>query len=284
MTNKVVYINGEYLPSEKASVSIHDLGFLRGYGVFDVMPLVHAIPFLHEDHWKRLEKSAWELGLHIPVSREDHSQIIQELLRQSEGGAHGSIRTILTGGVSMNGFLPENKETFCVLLEKAHQFPVSVYEKGVHIETLEYKRDFPLAKTTNYITPIQYKRRNEHKKDIFEILYVWEDKVLEASTSNICIIKDGALFTPYDDVLGGITRLMTLRLAREENMEVYGQDVSKEELFSADEVFLTASNKGIVPVVAVDGKTIGGGTPGPLTQKLLGKYQDFMKNYTGEEE
>lgn len=279
MTCNQVYVNGEYFSLDEAQISVRDLGFLRGYGVFDVMPIVNGKAFLHKKHWERLEKSAWDLRLHIPIAREDHRIIIEKLTTDCGKESGLVVRTILTGGFSANGFLPENKETFCVLVEDAHPLPVQVYEKGVHVETVEYRRAFPSIKTTDYITPIRYRKKHPEKKEILEIIYVWAGRVLEASTSNVVIVKGKNLYAPYDDVLEGITRLFVLRLAHQMGMEVIMQDMATAELMEADEVFLTASNKGVVPVVVVDGSPIGNGEPGNITKQLMEAYNDALRKY-----
>jgi branched-chain amino acid aminotransferase len=283
-TFSTLYINGGYVSKEEPQIYVNDIGFLRGYSVFDVMPVFNGVPFLHKEHWERLEKSAWELGLHLPLGREDHTHVIQMLLKENNATTLREVivRTLLSGGVSDSSFHLEKKETFCVMLEAFHQFPMNVYEKGVRVVTLEYERSFPKAKTTNYITPIRFYATHKNAEKIFEIVYVSQGEVLEASTSNITFVKNGALYSPYDGVLEGITRLLILRLARKLGLSIYGQDVSIEEMYEADEVFLTASNKGVVPVVQIDENVIADGSPGEVTQKLMSEYETYRRSYGTE--
>jgi branched-subunit amino acid aminotransferase/4-amino-4-deoxychorismate lyase len=143
---------------------------------------------------------------------------------------------------------------------------------------MEHMRAFPTAKTTNYVFPISH-RKVKDAAGVLEILYTCGGDVLEASTSNVFIVKDGAIRTPKDDVLIGITRNLVLRLAGELGIGTSEGAITSEEFFSADEAFLTASNKRVVPVVRADGNPIGGGSAGPVTNRLHGAISGFMEAY-----
>jgi len=274
----ISYLNGTFVDDGKAKVSVRDLGILRGYGVFDVLPISLGKPFLHGKHWNRLEKSAWELGLHLPVSCEDHRQIICELLEKNDTKNDSvAVRTVLTGGASEGGSLPENQESFFVVLEPGLRIPLSVHEDGASVETIEFRRELPSVKSTGYMFPVRLRVRKQLRNpEAFEIVYMWKGNVLEASTSNIGMVKDGAVFSPHDGVLGGVTMMAAMQLAREAGIPVHGQDISTEEFLGADEVFLTASNKGIVPVTEIDGKPVGSGKPGEITKHLREGYEQLV--------
>jgi branched-chain amino acid aminotransferase len=283
MNEKTVYHNGVFVSPSEANVNVGDIGISRGYGVCDVLPITNGKAFLHNEHWDRLEKSAWELGLHLPVSREDHREIIQTLLEAMDKRVETVIRSVLTGGVSEDHFLPEHQESFIVSAERRMRFPIVIYEEGVAVETVEFRRILPKAKTTGYLFPVHWfqkcaKERSE-KKPPFELVYVWDGRMLEASTSNVCIVKDGAIHIPKEDVLDGITALAAMRLATKGNIPVHERNVSLEEFLNADEVFLTASNKGVVPVVSIDGKPVGSGRPGFITKQLMRELREWQYSY-----
>ncbi|NCU42200.1 MAG: hypothetical protein EOM19_05810, partial [Candidatus Moranbacteria bacterium] len=266
MNTDFAFVNGNIVSLDKAYLHIRDTGFLRGYGVFDVLPIFRGEPFFYDEHWGRLEKSADTLGLKIPLSKEKHYAIIKDLLQKNGNIQKGfSVRSLLTGGYSEGGFFPSEKESFCILLEKVPKLEEIVYTKGVQTETLEYKRDFASAKTTNYIKALHFRRKYPEKKNIFEIIYTYNGQMLEASTSNIFVVKNSILFTPKDDVFCGTTRSIVIQLAKENNFEIQEATISVQEMFDADEVFLTASNKALVPIITIDKKQIGGGTPGRVT-------------------
>lgn len=270
------YFNGAIIPVTEMQISPLDLGVLRGYGVFDVMRTEHGKPFLLDRHWARFENSAKMLGLTIPVSKQEYESILQELLEKN-GYAQANIRTVLTGGPSEDSFLPDGKETFFILITPFHGLDASCYTEGVKLMTLDFNRQLPEAKITQYVSAIKFaqKRKNENA---LEILYVQNGKVLEASTSNFCIIKDGVLITPRENILLGITREVTLSLAKELGMKVEEREVSLEEVLQADEAFITATNKYIVPVVAIDNHQIYDGKIGSYTQRLIQSMKEFIKN------
>lgn len=271
------YLNGSIVPTGEATLSVRDLGFLRGYGVFDVLPVVNGKPFLFKDHWKRLENSAAELGLGVPVSGDEAEGVMNDLIARHDY-PYMIVRTVLSGGPSEGGFLPEGKETLCIMVEETKPMTEALYEHGAKVITREYQRELPGSKTTNYIFPISL-RKEKTDADAVEILYVKDDRILEASTSNFFLVKDGVIVTSARDVLGGITRKLVIRLAGELGIPAEERDITVAELAECDEAFLTASNKQVLPVVRVDDAAIGDGAVGPISKKLLAALRAFMAKY-----
>lgn len=273
----ICYLNGNILPMEEATLSVRDLGFLRGYGVFDVLPVVNGKPFLFEDHWNRLERSASVLGLRVPVGATEARTIMLDLIAR-HGYAYMIVRTVLSGGPSGGGFLPEGKETLSIMIEETKPMAQMLYEHGAKVITREHERAFPESKTTNYIFPISL-RKEKADADAVEILYMKDGRILEASTSNFFLVKDGVIVTPKESVLGGITRKLVIRLASELGIPVEERDIAVAELDTCDETFLTASNKQVLPVVSVDGSAIGDGLVGLISKKLRVALRAFMAEY-----
>lgn len=263
---------------DKVKISPYDIGMLRGYGVFDVMCTQNGQVFLLDEHWKRFQNSAKELGLKIPIVKEEYKKTLEKLLRLNKF-KKSNIRTVLTGGMSANAFAYHpGRETFLILIEKFKALPEEVFEQGAKVMTLEYDRDFPRAKVTNYVVAIR-KQEEKIRKKALEIIYIRNGKVLEASTSNFFIVKNKKLITTKDGILIGITRNLAIRLARQKGLKVEERVISEKELFSADEVFLTATNKDIVPIVKVDNKQIGDGEVGKIARQIMEAFQEFAKNY-----
>lgn len=275
--SQIIFLNGRYLPLKKAGISPYDLGFLRGYGVFDFMVTANSKPFMPDDHWKRLKLSAEELGLTIPINRKKYDQIVKKLIGLHEYKRH-VVRTVLTGGISPDGITPTGKETFLILIEKAISLPEEIYKKGAKVITVEYLRDCPRAKINNYVVAIK-NLKNRLKKNALEILYTNKGKILEAATSNIFMVKEGKIVTPKDKILLGITRKVVIKIARKKGYRVAERDISLKEFLKADEAFLTASNKFVVPIVKVDDRKIGDGKVGKHAQILMEKFGKFIKSY-----
>lgn len=273
----VCFLNGTIMPIGDVVISPRDLGFLRGYAVFDVMPVVNGKPFLFEEHWRRLERSASDLGLRIRLAPDKAKEVMDHLVRRHDYESM-SIRTVVSGGPSESGIVPEGKETICIQVEEMLPLPRKVYEEGGKIITLEFKRDLPSSKTTAYIMPIR-ERNRKIKEGAVEILYVKDGEVLEASTSNFFVVKDRKIHTAKDGVLSGITRGLVIRLANVAGYEVREGTITEEELGNCDEAFITASNKKVLPIVQVDGHVIGDGVPGPVTRKLIAAYDAFSASY-----
>ena len=274
----VCYLNGTIMPLTDAVISPRDLGFLRGYAVFDVMPVVNGKPFLFEEHWDRLERSASDLGIRIRLAPDKAREVIDHLIRRHEAYESMIVRTVVSGGPSESGIVPEDQETLCIQIEEMLPLPRQVYEEGGKIITLEFRRDLPSSKTTAYIMPIRERNRKVSEGAV-EILYVKDEEVLEASTSNFFVIKDRKIHTAKDGVLSGITRGLVIRLANVAGFPVREGVIKCDELEDCDEAFITASNKRILPIVQVDDAVIGNGAPGPVTKKLIAAFEAFAASY-----
>lgn len=263
---------------DKVKINPYDIGFLRGYGVFDVMCTQNKKPFLLNEHWERFQNSAKELNLKIPVTKNKYEKIIEKILNLNNY-SKSNIRTVLTGGASSNGFNQNlRRETFLIIIEKFHSLPKKLYADGAAVMTLEYKRQFPLAKITNYVAAIKNQQLKAKNKAL-EIIYLENGKALEASTSNFFIVKNNKLITAKDGILFGTTRNLTVKLAKQNNLEVEERNINEKELIDASEIFLTATNKDIVPVIKVDDKKIGNGKAGKITKLLMQAFENFTKNY-----
>lgn len=264
------------VPLKQARLALNDLGVLRGYGVFDFLRTFNGKPFLFDEHFARFERSAKLIGLSVPVSKATVSRIIRQLMKKNHV-KDASLRLVVTGGPTPDG-MTRTKPVFYILCEDLYTLPDSVFTKGAKLITQEYMRPFPSGKTTHYLMAMTLQEK-KRKGGALEILYVSGGQVYEASTSNIFIVSKGVLITPKSSVLPGITRMLAIRLAREQKIKVVERPVSVKELFTVDEVFLTATNKDIAPIVSIDGKKVGGGVVGPITKKLLAAYRAYTRSF-----
>ncbi len=275
MGKNYCYLNGKILPVQDAMVSVYDIGLLRGYGIYEGITTYKNKPFRLADHLARFRASAKILDLTVPFSDEEIRGAIESLVSKN-GFERTNLRVILTGGNTIAGIeFDADKPTFYILAEEYKSLPSEMYASGASLITHEHQRALPEYKTINYITAVQVQKERKAKGAI-EVLYVSNGKVLEAATSNIFIVNDGVVITPKNNVLAGITRKVVIEVA-EKKYSVVEREVTTDELFSADEVFLTASYKEIVPIVAIDGKKIAQGKVGDVTQVLMNDFKEYAE-------
>lgn len=273
------YLNGKILPVSEAKVGVYDIGLLRGFGIYEALRTCNRVPFMWSDHMTRFHRSVDALKLTIPVSDDEIKGVLSDLIaRNIPEGREAVIRFILTGGEAIGGieYNPAHP-TFYILVEPLEPLPDEVFQNGCKLIVHEHLRIFPGYKTTNYVTAVLLQEERK-RAGALEILYTYQGKVLEPATSNLFIVMDGKIATAKDDILAGITRKVTIDLAKKE-FAVEERDVSVDEMYAADEVFLTSSFKDIVPVVEVAGKKIGAGVPGPVTKRVMELFHEFTRDY-----
>ena len=255
-----------------------DLGVLRGYGVFDVMKTVNGKIFLFDEHFKRLSDSADYMGVRLPAGKKEIENVIKKLTSKNKI-KQASIRIILTGGRSANAMHFDSKTpTFYILVSEFRPLKEELFKNGAKLATVNRGRDMAEIKTTNYIAAVKNINERQKKENFFEILYVSNGTVLEASTSNFFALVGGKLVAPKDNILKGITRNLVIKLAKKK-FEVEERELKMNELNLAAEAFIVATNKDIVPVVQIDDKKISDGKPGKNTKRLMEIFADFVNNY-----
>jgi len=278
MISSFCYFNGKIVPANSALIYPDDLGVLRGYGVFDVMKTVNGKIFLFDEHFKRLSDSADYLGVRLPAGKKEIEEAIKKLISKNKI-KQASIRIVLTGGRSADAMHFDFKSpTFYILVSESKPLEEGLYKKGVKLAMVEHSRDVAEIKTTNYVEAVKAINKLQKKEKFFEILYVSNGLMLEASTSNFFAFVGGKLIAPKDNILKGITRNLVIKLAKKE-FEVEERELKMDELNLVAETFITATNKDIAPVVQIDDKKIGGGKPGKNTKRLMEIFADFVKNY-----
>lgn len=260
---KYCYFNGKIVLEKTAKIDLSDVGLLRGYSVFDVMRVYSGESFLLSGHFNRLKNSAKELHLRLPINETEFVLVIKKLLKKNNV-KDVNVRSFLTGS-----------GVFFIRFEEVVPLPKKFYKNGAKVITLDYSRYLPHAKTSNYISSLRESRRMKKEKAM-EILYTYNKKVLECSTSNFFIVKNKVLITPNHGVLGGMTRHFVSKLAKENGFKVKERDLKVTELKTADEAFLTATNKEIVPIVMVDSLKIGNGQVGESTKVLMKLLADHI--------
>ena len=269
------FFNGEIVLQSDAKVSIADIGLLRGFGLYEGIPVFRGEPFRFADHWQRFTDGAHTLGMNIPITEEKAEKVIKELVEKNGYNDRANVRMILTGGPIVGG-IEYNFETptFYIICEKFEPISEANYKEGGKLITYDFKRDLPEFKTTNYIRAVMLQQFRKEEGAI-EILFTKDGEVFECSTSNIFLVKDGKIITPAEEILKGITRKAVLEIGSE-SYEVEERRVYASEIATADEIFITSSFKDIVPIVKVDDRVVGDSRPGIVTMDLFDKYKKII--------
>ncbi len=272
------YINGQVVRTTEAKVGVYDIGMLRGFGIYEALATYNRKPFMLAAHLERFRNSTARMDLQIPVSDAEFEKIVLDLIeRNIPQGKEAAIRIILTGGEAIAGIeYDHSKPTFYILVEEMEQLAPRLFEEGCSVIVSEHLRQFPLSKTTNYIQAVLLQGERQ-RVNALEILYTWQGKVLECATSNFFIVKGGKIITPKDDILLGITRKAAM-IAAGNHFPIEEREVSVDEMYAADEAFLTSSFKDVVPVVKVGDKAIADGKPGPVTREVMRLFHELTQN------
>lgn len=272
------YINGKFVDEDSAQLSAKDLTVLRGFGVFDFLITYNKRPFYLEQHVERLENSAKEIGLALNHTNEEICSIVNETIEKNSHHPESNIRIVYTGGVSSDGVTPQGNGMLMVMVTPKYELPAQWYSDGAAIGTVDIERFIPTSKSTSYLNAI-FAQEQARKVDGIEAVYVdRNNRVLEGTTTNIFCIKDNILITPPDDILPGITRGVVLNLM-ENRMDIQLRHIDKAEIQQMDEIFITASNKEIVPVIRVDAMVINDGTPGSITKDIMARFRSYTTEY-----
>jgi branched-chain amino acid aminotransferase len=285
MSEQLVYIDGTFYPKADAKVSVFDHGFLYGDGVFEGIRAYHGKVFRLEAHIVRLYESAKAIGLTIPVTPEEMSNIVVESCRRN-GIANGYIRLVVSRGVGdlgLNPYLCPKASVICIAAT-IQLYPAALYESGLDIVTVATPRNHPEAlnpriKSLNYLNNIMAKMEAIRAGVQEAIMLNLQGYVAECTGDNIFIFRNGKLVTPpaTEGALEGITRNAVIDLARKQGLEVREERMSRFDIYTADEMFLTGTGAELIPVVKVDGRVIGQGGVGPVFKSLLADFHSLVK-------
>jgi D-alanine transaminase len=283
MTN--VYLNGVFIPQQDAVISAMDRGFLFGDGVYEVLPVYNGKIFRFEQHIDRLNRSLSAIKLSIDYDYAVWLKIFEQLLEANKQfGKNQSIYLQVTRGPA-----PERNHAFPSTIHPtifAISYPLKTlpYEQllqGKKAITLEDTRwQLCNIKATSLLANVLlYEEALD--KECAEAILIRDGEVLEGATSNVFIVKNNTIITPplSQFILGGVTRDLVLTLAQEHNVATLQTAISKEELFQADEVWITSSTREIYPIIQIDDTIIQAGKPGKIWHKMINHYHEFIENF-----
>lgn len=285
-----VFIDGKFVDEKKAVVSVFDHGLLYGDGVFEGIRAYNGRVFKLNEHVERLFYSAKAILLKIPMSQKAVADAVCETCKRN-GIRDGYVRLVVTRGAGTLGLDPNRCKNpqVIIIADKIQLYPKAFYEKGLDIVTVPTTRNHPNAvnpaiKSLNYLNNILAKIEAINAGCIEAIMLNAEGFVAECTGDNIFMLKGGRLLTPpfAAGALQGITRGVVLDIAREMGVEVAEPNLTRYDLFNADECFITGTAAEVVPVVKIDGRPVANGRPGKMTKKFMAAYHE-VANQTGEE-
>lgn len=283
--NQQIYINGEYFSKDEAKISVYDHGLLYGDGIFEGMRIYSGKVFRLHEHLLRLWESATAISLQIPIGIDDLTNDVNEAVKRN-GLEEGYIRLIVTrgsGALGLDPFQCANPQII-IIVDKITLYPKALYENGLELVTASTIRNHPAAlspriKSLNYLNNVLAKMEGLKAGCKEALMLNHQGQVAECTGDNVFIVKAGQLITPPKEagILEGITRNAVIDLAKEAEIETIESPLTRHDLFVADECFLTGSAAEVIPVVTLDGRTIGTGLPGPITKQLNDAFRDLVR-------
>jgi branched-chain amino acid aminotransferase len=284
MTPKI-YINGKFFDKADAKISVYDHCLLYGDGVFEGIRIYEGKVFRLKEHVERLYESAKAIRLEIPISREEMVEAI--LLTVKTNQKHnGYIRPVVTRGAGSLGIDPRKTTDpqVIIIVDDISLYPQEMYEQGMEIATASTIRNHPGAlnpriKSCNYLNNIMAKMEAAQAGCQEALMLNHLGEIAECSADNVFLVKRGVLKTPTCDAgaLEGVTRAVILELAKSAGIATLETTLTRHDLYTADECFLTGTGAEVIPVTKCDSRVIGTGKPGPITRQLRERFQQLTR-------
>ena len=280
----LIHIDGKYYPKSQAKISVYDHGLLYGDGVFEGIRAYNGVVFKLKEHIDRLYRSARVIMLDIPLTKEEMMKAVIETLRKNNF-RDAYIRLLVTRGVGDLGLDPRNspKPTVIVITDVIRLHSTEAKEKGIRAMIVWVKRD-PVdatsheVKSLNYLNSIMGKIEANIAGFDEAICLDKNGHLSEGIGENLFIVKDGKVLTPPTSTgaLVGITRDVIMKLAEKLGYEAIEKTITPTDLFTADEAFFTGTAAEVVPIVEVNKRIIGDGTPGPIIRRLMQEFENII--------
>jgi branched-chain amino acid aminotransferase len=276
MSTDYFAVNGRVVPAVEATVSVLDLGFLRGVGAFETLRTYDGHPHALGEHLRRLWESAASFGV-APFFDEQTVRRILTEIRTRSGHAELRANFVVTPGEHTSGVFGAGTPTWVIIARDVHAPAETSYTLGVSAVTFEATRHLPTLKTTNYLVGKTGLALAE-KAGAHEAFYVTpEGYVTEGVTSNVLVVQGRRVMTPVADCLPGITKAGIRPLAEAAGLIWYECNLTRDDLYTADEVWITSAVRELMPVVRVDGRPVYDGHVGPWAKRLRNEYHTRCK-------
>jgi branched-chain amino acid aminotransferase len=281
-----IWLGKGLVDQQDAKISVFDRSFLYGDGVFEGIRVYGGKIFKHRAHLVRLYESAKVICLPVPMEMDEMAAAVEQTVAANEI-VDGYIRLIISRGIGDLGLDPfVCKDGKVVIIADFIQlYPEALYEKGMKIVSVPSVRNHPLScppqvKSLNYLNNIMAKIEAIQAGAGEGIMYNHLGYVAEATGDNVFIVKNGVVYTPPVQAgsLDGITRRVVIELAEKENIKVVEKNLTRFDLYVADELFLTGTAAEVIGGVEMDGRVIGDGTPGPITKQLRKLFFEYARS------
>jgi branched-chain amino acid aminotransferase len=281
-----IYIDGQFYPEADAKVSVFDHGLLYGDGIFEGIRFYNGRVFQLREHLERLWDSARAILLTIPMTMDELQEATLETIRKNDL-RDGYIRLLVTRGKGNLGLSPDRcpKASVIIIAATIQLYPPEAYERGMTVVTCATRRVAPGAlspavKSLNYLNNIMAKIEANLAKADEGLMLNEEGYVAECTGDNVFIVKRGEIFTPpvYAGSLRGITWQAVLDIAAGLGLKVTVQNLTRYDLFTADEFFLTGTAAEVIAAVKLDSRVIGDGKPGPITNRIIARFRELTQS------
>ena len=278
-----IYIDGEFYDKENAKISVFDHGLLYGDGVFEGIRFYNGRVFRLNEHIDRLFDSARAIALNIGMGKSAVIEATLETIRQNNL-QDGYIRLVVTRGVGDLGLNPMlcPKASLFIIASKITLYSADKYENGLDVVTCATRRIphgalSPMVKSLNYLNNVMAKIEAQNAGAGEGLMLNEQGFVSECTGDNIFIIKNGVIMTPpiSAGALAGVTRSVVFDLASEFGIPIHEPMMTRYDIFTADECFLTGTAAEIIPAVKLDTRLIGDGKPGPITRRLITRFREL---------
>ena len=282
---RIIFMNDRLVPEEEAKVSVFDHGLLYGDGVFEGLRSYSGRVFRLDSHLDRLWASARAIALEIPLAKDVVAKAVNDTLAANKL-VDGYVRLVITRGAGSLGLDPNRTKNpqVIVIADTISLYPREFYEKGLRIVTAATQRVHsaalsPRIKSLNYLNNIMAKLEGLQAGCVEALMLNHKGEVAECTGDNVFVIRSGSLLTPPPDagILEGITRGAVMDLAHAAGIACHEATLTRYDLYTADECFLTGTAAEVIPVVEIDGRKVGSGTPGPITARLTADFHTLVR-------
>ena len=282
---RIIFMNDRLVPEEEAKVSVFDHGLLYGDGVFEGLRSYSGRVFRRDAHLDRLWASARAISLEIPLAKDVVAKAVNDTLAANKL-IDGYVRLVITRGAGSLGLDPNRTKNpqVIVIADTISLYPREFYEKGLRIVTAATQRVHsaalsPRIKSLNYLNNIMAKLEGLQAGCVEALMLNHKGEVAECTGDNVFVIRSGSLLTPPPDagILEGITRGAVMDLAHAAGIACHEATLTRYDLYTADECFLTGTAAEVIPVVEIDGRKVGSGTPGPITARLTADFHTLVR-------